>query len=196
VGLILPDRYRTTLRYWKTIQLDTSASNVASARWRPSAAFDVDPLIASTAMSGFAELAALYGTYRVLSSKIRVEMVNTSNGNPRTLIVSCPNIDPGVAPSASYILASKEQPYSKFKMSGLSGSPQTVILSKMSTEKIYGSKSVLFDDAFSSPTNGVPLNNWFWVVSIYSFNLDPNTCWLNITIEVDVEFYDRSFLAN
>jgi hypothetical protein len=194
VGLILPDRYRTNLRYWKSVSFDLTAVFSAGVRFRPSAAYDVDPLLATTAMSGFSELALLYGSYRVLSSRIRVESVNTSNANPRTLIVCPVNIDPGAAPTTAYVLASKEQPYSKAKMSGLSGSPQTIVSNVMSTEKMYGSKSVLFDDNFSSVSNSTPNNNWYWFVSTYSNILDPSLVWAQITIDVDVEFFDRSFL--
>jgi len=194
VGLVLPDRYRTNLRYWKSISFNFIASTVASARFRPSSAFDVDPLIGGTAMAGFTELAGLYASYRVLSSKIIVEAVNTSAANPVSLMVCPVNIDPGASPISSYVLALREQPYGKFKMLGLSGCPPTRLNSVMSTEKIYGSKSTLFDDNFSSPSNSSPANNWFWVVAGFIGVLDPSLSWLQVNIDVDVEFFDRQYL--
>lgn len=66
----------------------------------------------------------------------------------------------------------------------------------MSTEKIFGSKMVLFDDNFSSPCTANPTNNWFWVVAGVSQVFDPNLTWVTITLDLDVEFFDRAFLQN
>jgi hypothetical protein len=184
------------LRFWKSVSFNFTASNVAAVRFRPSAAFDVDPLVASTAMAGFAELASLYSSYRVLSSTIRIEAVTTSAANPVALMTAPVNADPGATPSSAYVLALREQPYAKYKMLALTGCPPSNVMNAMSTEKVYGSKSALFDDNFSSPTNSTPNNNWFWVVAGYSQVLDPSLCWLQITIEVDCEFFDRFFLPN
>jgi len=194
VGLILPDRYRTNLRFWKQLSFNFTASFVSNVRFRPTAAFDVDPTVGSTAMAGFAELATLYTSYRVLSSHIRVEAITTSVANPPTIIVGCQNTDPGAALSAANVIATKEQPYSQYKMLGLSGSPPMVISNKMSTEKIYGSKAVLFDDNFSSLVTSTPNNNWFWSICGYQTVFDPNLTWLSVTFEVDCEFYDRTFV--
>jgi hypothetical protein len=196
VGLILPDRYRTNLRFWKQVSLNFVANNAVSIRFRPSSAFDVDPVVASTAMSGFVELSALYNSYRVLSSKIRTEAVTTSAANPVNIYVAPVNFDPGATPSAANILALREQPYAKSRLIGLSGSPSIKINSTMSTEKIYGSKMALFDDNFAAPITASPNNNWYWQIGAYSFVLDPSLTWVTITIEVDVEFYDRNFLQN
>jgi len=196
VGLILPDRYRTTLRFFKIISFNFTGTFTQVARFRPSAAFDVDPLVASTSMAGFVELAALYTTYRVLSSKIRVEVVTTSVANPVMMVVVPTNTDPGGAVSTAYALSSRENPYSRSKMTGLSGAPPSVLASTMSTEKIYGSKAALFDDNFSALVTGNPNNNWYWAIIGLSSVFDPNLTWLQVTINVDCEFYDRSFLLN
>jgi hypothetical protein len=147
-------------------------------------------------MAGFAELSTIYSSYRVLSADIRVEAVNTSAANPVSLIVAPVNFDPGAAPTSSYVLALREQTYSKYKMLALSGSPPSNLMSRMSTEKMYGSKSALFDDNFSSAVNAIPNNNWYWVVAGYINILDPSLTWVQVTITVDCEFFDRNFLLN
>lgn len=196
VGLIMPDRYRTNLRFWKQVSLNFTAVNAVSIRFRPSSAFDVDPVVASTAMSGFTELESFYNSYRVLSSRIMVESVTTSAANPVNIFVTPVNFDPGSTPSQASILALREQPYAKSRLIGLSGSPSIKIKSAMSTEKIFGSKMALYDDNFSSPCTASPNNNWYWQIGAYSFVLDPSLTWVTITIEVDVEFFDRNFLQN
>jgi len=196
VGLILPDQYRTKLRYWKQVSFNFTATNTTAIRFRPSSAFDVDPLIASTAMSGFAELSTLYQTYRVLSSKINLTVMTTSAANPVNVSLTPSNFDPGATPSSAYVLAAREQPYARFGTCGLTGSPPLKLTSSMSTEKAYGSKAALFDDNFSSPVTATPNNNWYWVIGGYSFVLDPSLTWVTVTIEVDCQFYDRNFLQN
>jgi hypothetical protein len=197
VGLILPDRYRTNLRYWKSLTFSLAASNVASVRFRPSSAFDVDPTLGGTVMSGFTELSALYNSYRVLASKITVQATNTSSVQPIELMVVPFNQDVGATPAAGLILSFKEQPYSKFRLIPLSGGPVATIKSTMSTEKIYGSKMALFDDNFSALVSANPVNNWYWSIGVYVLGaLAGQSIYLNVTIDVDVEFFDRAIVQN
>lgn len=191
VGLILPDMYVSKLRYWKQVKWDFTATNTIVARFRPSSAYDVDPLVGSTAMAGFAELATLYGSYRVISSKIAVQVVNPSAANPVNCSVTPVNIDPGAAPSSAYVLSLRENPYGKFGVVGLSGSPPLKINNQMSTQKIFGGRMTRYDDNFSALVTASPANNWWWIIGGYSFVLDPSLCWITVTIDVNVEFYDR-----
>jgi len=196
VGLIMPDRYVTNLKYWKALTYNLSVTNYGSQRFSPSNAFDVDPLIGGTAMSGFLELVALYGSYRVVSSKCKLEFANPSSTVPLKVWLCPVNIDPGATPSLAYQLALPEQPYCKSKTAPLVGGPICTLSSKMSTERIYGSKMVLFDDNFSAPVTGSPNNNWFWVVGCYGFAVIAGITYANVMIDVEVEFYDRKFQQN
>lgn len=53
-----------------------------------------------------------------------------------------------------------------------------------------------FDDSFASLVTGIPLNNWFWIVSAYSLATIPSSdpVLVNIYIDIEIEFYDRAFL--
>jgi len=174
--------------------MDFTVSNVRAIRFSPSSAYDVDPLVASTAMSGFAELATLYNSYRVLGSQCKVTFLTTSAANPVNVSLTPTNLDPGASPSSAYVFAAKEQPYAKFGTTGLTGSPPLKLNSSLTTERMYGSRAVLFDDSFAALVTTVPTNNWWWVISAYSYVLDPSLSWVTIIIETDVEFYDRTFL--
>jgi hypothetical protein len=196
VGLALPDRYICKLRYWKSVQLSLNTINTPSVRFSPSNAYDIDPLLASTAMSGYVELAAIYGSYRVTGSDIVVECINASTAHPVRLMVGATNVDPGGTPSAPYILSLAEQPYAKSTIVGLAGGPPARVKNHLTTERIYGNPMVLYDDNFSAPTTGSPSNNWWWVIGLYSQSLFAQTATLNVTIEVEVQFYNRNFLQN
>jgi hypothetical protein len=196
IGLILPDRYRTGLRYWKSVSTSLAVANSAAFRFSPSNAFDVDPLFGGTNMSGFVELATLYSTYRVIASHIKCETVNPSSTQPVMTYVAPLNVDPGAAPSAAFILSLKEQPYAVSKTATLAGGPICTLDNVMSTERIFGSKSALFDDNFAAPVTGGPTNNWYWVVGLYAFNVIAPAVFTNITIEVDVEFFNRKDLLS
>ena len=191
VGLVISDRYRTGLRYWKMVSFNLAAVNTAAVRFSPSNAYDVDPLVGGTNMSGFIEMAGFYNRYRVLASKLKCEVTNGTNATP-IVVITCPlNDDPGSTPTSAAILSWKEQPYAVSKMVGLTGSPVIVIDNRMSTEKIFGSKMALFDDAFQAYTTNSPGNNWFWAIGVYSLATTSANIQICVTIEVDVEFFDR-----
>jgi len=194
-GLIMPDRYYTNTRFWKFPSISLSVNNFGAIRFSPTSAFDVDPTVGSTAMSGYNELAAFYGSYRVLMSKCKIEVINNSGTVPIMCILVPLNVDPGPSPTSFVIQEWKEQPYSKSKCSNLVGAPNTVISSKMTTEKIYGSKTVYFDDNFASPTNTIPANNWWWAIGLFTNAVIAGPINIAVTIDVGTEFYDRKFLA-
>jgi hypothetical protein len=196
VGLALPDRYICKLRYWKSVQISLNVTNTPSVRFSPSNAFDIDPVLASTAMSGYVELAAIYGSYRVTGSDILVEGINSSPTHPVRLIVGAANVDPGGTPSAAYVLSLAEQPYSKSTIVSLAGGPTARVRNHLTTERIYGNPMVMYDDNFSAPTTASPSNNWWWVIGLYAQSLFTQVFTLNVTIEVEIEFYNRNFLQN
>jgi hypothetical protein len=194
VGLILPDRLYTALRYFKLGSISLATVPTGAFRYRPTAAFDVDPLVGGTTMAGFSELAGLYGQYRVTISKAILRVVNPNPVSPCIAILAPQNIDPGSSPSAGYVNSLLENPYAKHKTVGISGSPVISLNSVMSTEKIFGSTEVYVDDNFRSDSASVPVNNWFWVLGFTTANLLPNPIQWDLTIDVGIEFYDRLFL--
>jgi len=169
----------------------------ASLRYRPTGAYDVDPTLGSTATPGFAEYAGFYSSYRVVSSKAKFAF--TQNGSSPLVAISVPlNADPGAAPVFATIAAWASNPYQKHKAIPPVGAPTSVLISTMSTEKIYGSKMVYFDDNFSSPVNTVPVNNWWWAIGIICSPVAAVATNINtvIDIDMDVEFFDRRVLTS
>lgn len=192
VGLFLPDRYYTKLRFWKSVTYNVSVNGQASARLSPSNAFDVDPSLGSTSMPGFAELSAIYSRYRVTSSSAKFELVNPSSLTPIEVILIPLNADPGPTPTATNVISWRSNTYAKSKMSPLLGGPSTVVNNRMSTEKIFGSKMTYFDDAFQSLVTTSPTNNWFWAYAIFVFTPIAPLIYANISCDIGIEFFDRT----
>jgi hypothetical protein len=106
-------------------------------------------------------------------------------------------VDPGSTPLLATVNSWSNNPYGKVKLVPPSGEVVS-IGHKISTEKIYGSKMVYFDDNFASSTSNVPVNNWFWAVAVIT-GTSPATnqvCLVEVDIEMDVEFYSRKALIN
>jgi hypothetical protein len=196
MALVFPPRMSIKLKFWTNQTLSLAASLGANYRWRPSAAFDVDPALGGTAMPGFAEAATFYATYRVISSRIKVTASNPSSTLPITLIVLPLNADPTNAMSVPNIIACSGNPYAKMKIIGLLGANPAVVNNSMTTQKIYGDPAVFYDHNFTSLVTTVPANNWFWNVAIYSSAVIATPVVINTEVEVDCEFYDRIFLPN
>jgi hypothetical protein len=193
----MPDRFRTNLKFWRSKAINLSSSLVRADRYQPSGAYP-DPLDSGTPYNQFGQFAAFYSSYRILSSKIKVELVNTSPDSVVQLTVLPTNLDPGATPTSGYILDMRLQSYAKSRMASAVGGPVTVINHKMSTERIYGNPMVRYDDKFASTIANNPENMWFWVISLYTLALIPSTTpiLLNIFIDSEIEFYDRRFVLD
>lgn len=188
--IFMPDKITTNLRFWKAFAVNLSATNYAGVRFMPSAALAPDPLT-SDDPKGFAQLAAIYSSYRVHSSTAKLEVVNPSNVTPVQVCLLPVNLDPGASPSASSVASSLEQPYAKRKMSSLIGGPLTTISSSMSTERIFGSSMVRTDDNFAALVNTIPVNNWYWYITFYSLAVIPGGIVAHFFIDMNLTFYDR-----
>jgi len=194
LSLVFPPRMPMKLKFWQANSISLAASLSGNYRWRPSAAFDIDPALGGTSMAGFAEMAGFYSTYRVAKSSIKVTVSNPSATIPVTCIVLPMNADPTNAFSTANVVASMGNPYAKARVLGLLGSPATVINSNMTTAKIFGDSEVFFDHNFTSLVTTVPANNWFWNLCLYAPAFIATAITVVVEIVVDCEFYDRIFL--
>jgi hypothetical protein len=191
VGCYMPDRLRTTLRFWKSVPVSLASLSYASIRFNPSGAYDLDPTVGSATAAGYTQLAAIYNSYRVKRSRAVAEVVNTGNVTVMTVLLPS-NTDPGASPSGNYVISTREQPYAVADTGALSGGPISKVKSSMSTQKIYGSKMTDYDDNFAALVNAIPNNNWYWVITFYAQAVSPSAIILNFYMEIDIEFYDRA----
>jgi len=196
-GLNFPPSVYVALRFFAEYPITLSALTYGNYRFRPTGAFDIDPLVGGTSMPGFTEWAQLYATYRVTCSKIRVEVVNPSLTQSVMMIVHPMNADPGASTSLANVTAAEGNAYAKSKLCCYAGGPRNVITNYMTTEKIFGDPMVWTDHNFSSLCTTVPANNWFWQIGAYTPAVIPtNPVQLWIHIEIGIEFYDRIELPN
>lgn len=200
LGLIVPDKMYSRLKYSGIQQITVAIGSAASAvRWRPSSVFDVDPLLGGTTIPGFTELSGLYGSYRTTRSNIKLEVAPQDTSRVSSVVVVPLNVDPGSGPSAATQASWTMNPYAIYEITGTAGSPNIRINNSMSTEKIFGSKMVYFDDAFSSLVTTSPTNNWFWAVSIitgFTVAVSNYVTTILLDLEIDVEFFNRKSLTS
>jgi len=195
-GFLTPPSVYVGLRWFGEYPINLSTFLFQNYRFRPSGAYDLDPLVGGTTVPGFTNLSAFYSTYRVTCSKIRVEVVNPSTTTSVITIVCPKNSDPGGSETLANIVASEGNPYAKSKVTSLAGGPRTVITNFMTTEKIFGDAEVWTDHNFASLINTVPSNNWFWDVGFYTPAVIGVALNVWIHIEIGIEFFDRTFLPS
>jgi hypothetical protein len=90
------DRVQVVLTYPKYATLTSSGNALAAVRFTPNNAYDMDPTLGNTAMSGFAEYAAFYNYVIVLRYSYVVRVVN-AEAFPIIVYVSNSNTDPGTS---------------------------------------------------------------------------------------------------
>lgn len=193
---IIPDRMMTRLAYKGVATFTIPASSQHFARrWLPSAAYDLDPLLGSTTVVGYNELAALYNRYRVVRSRMIARFANTS-GTPVVCVLLPLNADPGSSPSLATVEAWQNNPYAATKLCPTTGAPPVALSRSMSTEKINGSKMVYFDDNYTALINAIPVNNWYWGVTVIASSAVASATGIVVETEIfiDVEFYNRTIL--
>jgi hypothetical protein len=198
---IMPDRLYTKLVFsGSNTATILAASNSVAVRFRPSSAFDVDPTIGGTTMPGFTELGLLYSSYRVTSSRIIVKSVlgTSSPAGTPTCVVLPLNLDPGGSPSAATVVSWPGNPFSNYKLLPTTGATVTTQVCSMSTEKIFGSKAVYFDDNYTALVSASPVLNWYWAIG---FVISPSVASnvsvaYSIEIESGIEFFERKQMNN
>jgi len=191
---IMADRYYCRMTYTDYSSTTIPATGqVFNRRFRPTNAFDIDPLLGGTSMPGFAELSALYLSYRVTMSRIRVRFTAGTGSLPTEVTVVPLNLDLGSTPAVSTVAGLPGQSYAKTKLLGIAGSPTIEISSEMSTEKTYGSQAVYFDDNFSSLVTGGPTNNWYWNISglVPSAASSASVIYVQSVMDIGIEFFDK-----
>jgi hypothetical protein len=190
VGTFMPDRLKTTLRFWKSQAIPLTSLTYGSVRFSPSAAFDMDPTVGSATAAGFNELAAIYSSYRVTESSALAEIVNTGD-SPCVGTLLPTNLDPGASPVANWVISSREQPYAVSKTGSLAGGPVCRLTQSMTTQKLFGNPMTKYDDNFAALVTAIPVNNWYWVVTLYVLAVSPQAIIVNFYMEVEIDFYDR-----
>jgi hypothetical protein len=190
-----PDKLRVRLNFTEFLSpVIAIGSSFSSQRFRPTNVFDVDPVLGSTAVPGFQEMANIYATYRTVKSDVFLQM--SQNGNQSAVSVVCVplNVDPGASPSSTVVSSWYGAFGNKSALMPQIGGPAITIRNTMTTERIFGTKAVYFDDNFAAPVSGGPTNNWYWAIGVNSAGNASGTAITTsgrIQVFMDVEFFNR-----
>lgn len=194
IDQVFPDRLNCTLKLISSGRTIVNTGVQATGfRLRPTSAFD--PTIGGGLTPvGFAPISAIYGSYRVSSSTYLLECANTSTTAGMSVYLAPLNADPGSSPSPATIISYANQTYGQVKLMPPTGGPAVKIQRTMSTERIFGSKAVYFDDNFSAAINATPTNNWFWAVGFAQDVISPpspaTATWTQ-ELWLTIEFFNR-----
>ncbi len=147
--------------------------------------------------AGFIDWMQFYHRFRVLGSKITMQMINDGDNARNRGIWVCvyPTLlsDPSSL-SGGYINA-MAQPYARGRFVGApTGQDKVTLVNFISTSKFWGS-NVLFDDNFTGIVDTSPVNQWYWGI-VCSGLSDGGTEYPILTFVVTIEYhcilYDRS----
>jgi hypothetical protein len=171
-----------------------AAATVISKRYTVNGAYDVDPVLGSTATPGYAEYAALYTYYRVQHVRVKLDVCNLDNLGV-ALYWTMNNQDPGTAGTNYYNYASTTFGGTANLAPFYSGRGTHTIRQDVSMAQVVG-MTVAQADSFRSVTTSVPTDLVYWGFGIYS---DAGTNFSNGVayagwIEMTVRFYARNQL--
>jgi len=140
-------------------------------------------------MPGFAEYALLYRRYRVHSSRINVQFMN-SEAFPLIVAIIPVTDDPGSNHAGSVTTRFLSQPVCRSKPLGaITGASTTAITMYMTTQMMAGVTDANTADDYSSAVSAGPLLNWFWDIMLFSQSILVNGVFVHVTLDVEIEFF-------
>jgi len=181
----MPTAMRTTLRYQKTINFNNTGVNHANIRFAPSYLYDVDPVLGSTSMAGFAELTAIYRYYRFRSCRWRITAASDDTA-PSVLCVCPVNFDPGVntANFQNYLAARRA------KITTLTSQMVRSLRGSMSVADIGGVLEVLLPDAYSGTSTTSPANNIWLFIGTSCPGTMTNGITISIVMDITADYFE------
>jgi hypothetical protein len=171
-----------------------AAATVISKRYTPNGAYDVDPVLGSTATPGFAEYAALYSYYRVSHYNLNITFTNLDNLSVALYTVNT-NTDPGTAGTNYYLYAQSALGRTMELAPFYSGKGTARLRQRVDVSKILGMTPAQAD-SFRSVTTSIPTDLvyfGFGIKSVAGTNFSNGIGFAGY-IEMDVKFYARNEL--
>lgn len=151
---VADDTIQVRLKYYDTNMLRNNAGlDYLSWRYRMNSVYDPDPSVATGAISGFNEWAAIYSTYRVLAIEYEVAIANNETF-PLQVAVAPTLTDIGLNSPNSVDLA--EIKFAKYTMMAAKGGQDRIKLrGAIRLDKLFGA-SYLYDSTFNSAVTTNP----------------------------------------
>jgi len=181
-------RLRTTLRFNTTTSINNVGSIFANKRYQPTGAFDVDPVLGSTAAPGFTELGNIYRQYRVNSYRI-VASFSNAEAFPVTVYICAVNFDP-TANSASFQTFLSSRECRKKFIGPLTGNGLATLRQSVRTADFTGASNLGVIDVYTSLTNANPANNVFHMIGVVGLANLVSGVDVTVDIDMDIDFFE------
>lgn len=192
---IMPQEWVTDLKYSVQGQLTSVGAVRTSFQYRTEA-YDVDPLLASTAMPGFAELSTIYARWRCLRMSYKVDFANME-AFPLTVFTGFSNSS---IASGSITEAMMGNPLWKNKMIGpITGDGVARLTDSKTITQISGTKQALYDDLFTGSTQSATLPTagtcYCYAALVSPVVLTAAGCIVNVVVTLKLQFYRPATLS-
>jgi hypothetical protein len=184
---IMPSKKHVPLRVISTAIISGASPSVVK-RWNPNSAYTPETGGGSGATPGYADLAQLYGYYRVAGYSYEVTI---SNLEAFGVVVYCVNSNADPTTSVNSTIASNPKCQSS-SLSPKGGFDRHVFRGRFTIESIVGSPAVKWDDLYAALINANPADvTWLGigVQSIGGANLTNGVC-CEVKILQYTIFYD------
>lgn len=178
----MPNAFVTKLTYNATINYTMGVGNYSNNQFRGNSIYDPDYTGTGTTVLGHAELSAIYQRYRVLGSRITVQLASktSTNGSCHMVVYPCKD---STLPGYNTALNAPNKAECFVDNDGGSGQ----ITHYASTRTMFATQTA-DDVAFGSAMSANPGNQWFWNWLVLGTSGDTGTC--RVCIEYFVLLYD------
>jgi len=191
----MPQEYVTDLKYCVQV-VNTAVGGIAASQHYKSDAFDVDAALGSTAMPGFAELAAIYARFRTLRMSYKFDFAN-QEAFPVTVFAGFSNSS---IASGSLTETYMGNPLFKNKQIGpLTGAGTARLTGSKTIVEIAGTRQPLYDDLYTGSTGSSTLATT-GTCHVYAAVLSPVVMTaagvvINAVVTLKVQFYRQNVFS-
>lgn len=159
---VASDQLFVKMRYTKLFSLNSATGIMAQQVFRGNSLFDPEEPIGGGQPMGRDQYAALYQSYQVMGSKIKIEFSPRESADGIGTVFGTVPID--IATSVTGIAQAIELPYSKH-MSAPNGQSKAIVINNyISTKSKFGYKDILQSDKLSSLQGSSPSEQFYWTV--------------------------------
>jgi len=188
---LLPNRQVLRLVFTANPIINHAGFQYANVRYEPTYAYDVDPLVGSTAMPFFTEMASIYRYYRVSRFSWHVQATNT-DATTGVLWVCPVNFDP-TANTTNFPNYMSNALAKMCTFGYNSGAGQTCsVRGSASVAGLGGVRNTGQIDAYSAPTSGSapPSNNIYLGIGFVTNSNMTNGVQVNVCIKITLAFFE------
>jgi len=196
-GRFAPSDYICIMRWVDQTTVRTNTGNPAM-NWRiRSSAYDPDPVLGTGAIPGFAELANLYGSYKVLSMKATVQVANFEAANV-ILVIWPSTVGLNVNSLAlADVLEYSANPRAERRIMGTANAMNRTTVESLAVGRILEGDLFRFDPNYTSGTSGNPNAPYYFNIALamlagnFTVGIQQVT-----TIEYRIQFFNNRQLES